>query len=181
MTRIRFKGIGSPPSQPRSWDAPRTRADWRAAGRDVKRVGRVERGADLSLRGGGEGPILRSQAGGHHGIGSGLRPDEPVVVSWDESPRSPSPGIEIDGRGRAVIVGTTVEAHRIAALLDGEMDIDEVVSDYITLTHAQVLAAKAYADEHPWTGEPYPSLTAKKAMREAHLDDLIPYLPRRAR
>ena len=35
MTRIRFKGIGSPPSQPRSWDAPRTR---RECARDIVRV-----------------------------------------------------------------------------------------------------------------------------------------------
>ena len=61
------------------------------------------------------------------------------------------------------------------------MDVDEVVRDYVSLTRAQVLAAKAYADAHPWTGEPFPELTAKKAMRDAKLDDLVPYLPRRAR
>ena len=108
------------------------------------------------------------------------RVDDPSVASGKASRSSPL-RIEIDGRGRAVIAGTRIEAHRIAALLDGEMNVDEVLRDYISLDHAQVLAAKAYADEHPWTGEPYPSLTAKKAMREAHLDDLIPYLPRRAR
>ncbi len=107
-------------------------------------------------------------------------PDE-KPSEQDGLPRAPAVGIAFDERGRVVIAGTTVEAHRIAALLDGGMDVDEVVSDFVSLTHAQVLAAKAYADAHPWTGKPYPPLTAKKAMREANLDDLIPYLPRRAR
>ena len=46
MTRIRFKGIGSPPSQPRSWDAPRTAVDCARDGRGVKRVLPAKRGAD---------------------------------------------------------------------------------------------------------------------------------------
>ena len=100
----------------------------------------------------------------------------------DGLPRSPAVGIAFDERGRAVIAGTTVEAHRIAALLDGGlMDIDEVVRDFVSLTHAQVLAAKAYADEHPWTGEPYPLLTAKKAMREVKSDVLVKFMLRRSR
>ena len=105
------------------------------------------------------------------------------MLPWREDvPLTAASGIAVDGRGRAVISGTTIEAHRIAALLDGGlMDVDEVVRDYVSLTRAQVLAAKAYADAHPWTGEPFPELTAKKAMRDAKLDDLVPYLPRRAR
>ncbi len=97
----------------------------------------------------------------------------------DGLPRAPASGIAIDEQGRAVIAGTTIEAHRIAALLDGGMDVDEVVSAFVSLTQAQVLAAKAYADAHPWTGEPYPPMTAKKAMREAKLDGFEKYLPRR--
>ena len=88
-------------------------------------------------------------------------PDEPSAVSGGAL-RHGSPGVEIDARGRAVIAGTTVEAHRIAALLDGAMDVDEVLRDYGTLDRAQVLAAKAYADEHPWVGPPYPRLTGKR-------------------
>lgn len=105
------------------------------------------------------------------------------MLPWPErSPPAAAPDIAIDGRGRAVIAGTAIEAHRVAALLDGGlMDVDEVVGDFVSLTRAQVLAAKSYADAHPWTGEPFPPLTAKKAMREARLDDLIQYLPRRAR
>jgi uncharacterized protein (DUF433 family) len=105
-------------------------------------------------------------------------PDE--MLPWrEELPPAVASGIEIDGQGRAVIAGTTIEAHRIAALLDGEMDVDEVLGDYISLTRAQVLSAKAYADAHPWTGEPFPPLTAKKAMREAKLEGFEEYLPRR--
>lgn len=107
-------------------------------------------------------------------------PDEPAATA-SEASRSPSSGIEIDGRGRAVIAGTTVEAHRIAALLDGEMDVDEVVRDYVTLSRAQVLAARAYADAHPWEGEPYPPLTAKKAMRDLNADVLVRFMRRRRR
>ncbi len=99
----------------------------------------------------------------------------------DEGSPPPSPGIEIDGRGRAVIAGTTVEVHRIAALLDGEMYLDEVVRDYVTLSRAQVLAARAYSDAHPWNGEPYPPLTAKKAMRDLNADVLVKFMRRRSR
>lgn len=88
-----------------------------------------------------------------------------------------SPGIAFDGAGTPVIAGTAVEAHRIAALLDGDMDLDEVLRDYVSLTRDQILAAKAYADGHPWTGRPYPGITAKKAMRDADLSELEPYLP----
>lgn len=106
-------------------------------------------------------------------------PDE--MLPWREDlPRAAAPGIAVDARGRAVIAGTAIEAHRIAALLDGGlMDVDEVVRDYISLTRAQVLAAKAYADANPWSGEPFPQVTAKKAMREAKLDGFEKYLPRR--
>lgn len=89
------------------------------------------------------------------------------------------PGIAIEASGTAVIAGTGIAAHRIAALLDGDMDLDEVLRDYVSLTRDQVLAAKSYADRHPWTGKPYPRLTAKKAMRDSDLSDLEPYLPAR--
>ena len=106
------------------------------------------------------------------------RPDEPAATSVEPA-RPASSGIAIDGQGRAVIAGTSIEAHRIAALLDGGMDVEEVLGDYISLDRAQVLAAKAYADAHPWTGRPYPPVTAKKAMRQAKLDGFEKYLPRR--
>lgn len=91
------------------------------------------------------------------------------------------PGIAIDGNGTAVIAGTGIAAHRIAALLDGDMDLDEVLQDYVSLTRDQVLAAKAYADRHPWTGRPYPRLTAKKAMRDLDSSVLRKYMRRRSR
>ena len=91
--------------------------------------------------------------------------------------RAPPPGVETDRSGIPVIAGTGIEAHRIAALIAGGMDLDEVLGDYLSLTRDQVLAAKAYADTHPWTGAPYPSITAKKAMRDSDLSDLEPFLP----
>ena len=93
--------------------------------------------------------------------------------------RAAPPGVETDRTGIPVIAGTGIEAHRIAALLDGGMAVGEVLGDYISLTRDQVLAAKAYADVHPWTGAPFPRITVKKAMRDSDLSDLEPFLPTR--
>jgi uncharacterized protein (DUF433 family) len=78
--------------------------------------------------------------------------------------------------GDAVIKGTKIEAHRIAALLDGGMTIETVLRDYPSLNNHQVLAAKAYAEANPKPGRPYPKTTAKAAMRNADLNDLEAFL-----
>jgi uncharacterized protein (DUF433 family) len=84
---------------------------------------------------------------------------------------------EIDASGGdAVIKGTKIEAHRIAALLDGGMTIEMVLSDYPSLNDHQVLAAKAYAKANPKPGRPYPKTTVKAAMRNADLNDLEAFL-----
>lgn len=83
----------------------------------------------------------------------------------------------IDNSGpETLIKGTTIEAHRIAALTTG-MGIDEILYDYPSLVEEQVLAAKAYAEASPYNGLPYPTITAKKAMRSAH--DFSAFLPKR--
>lgn len=74
--------------------------------------------------------------------------------------------------GDALIKGTRIEAHRIAALLDGGMTVEEVLRDYPSLKEQQVLAAKAYAEANPKRGRPYPRRTAKSAMRAADLSAL---------
>jgi len=63
------------------------------------------------------------------------------------------------------IKGTEIEAHRIAALIDGGASIEDVLRDFPALTHAKVAAAAAYAKAHPKQGRPYPSRSAKSAMR----------------
>jgi uncharacterized protein (DUF433 family) len=84
---------------------------------------------------------------------------------------------EIDSSGReAVIKGTKIEAHRIAALLDGGMTVEAILHDYPSLKGRQVVAAKAYADANPKPGRPYPKTTAKAAMRRADLDELEGFL-----
>lgn len=84
---------------------------------------------------------------------------------------------EIDASGgEARIKGTTIEAHRIAALLDGGMTVAEVLGDYPSLTEAQILAAKAYADANPKPGRPYPPQTAKSALRNTDLKRLGEFL-----
>lgn len=79
--------------------------------------------------------------------------------------------IETSG-GEAVIKGTHIEAHRIAALLDGGMTVGDVLRDYPSLRESQVLAAKAFAEANPKAGRPYPAATAKSAMRAADLTAL---------
>ena len=74
--------------------------------------------------------------------------------------------------GEALISGTRIEAHRIAALLDGGMTVEAVLGDYPSLNERQVLAAKAYADANPKPGRPFPKQTAKAAMRASGLGEL---------
>jgi uncharacterized protein (DUF433 family) len=72
-------------------------------------------------------------------------------------------------RGEALIKGTTIEAYRVAALLDGGMTIEEVLGDYPSLNAEKVLAAKAYSEANPKPGRPFPKRTAKAAMRGVDL------------
>ena len=74
--------------------------------------------------------------------------------------------------GEALIKGTDIEVHRVAALIDGGLSIDDVIEDYPSLTRDQVETAKAYAAAHPKRGRPYPSMTAKRALRGAGLEAL---------
>jgi Protein of unknown function (DUF433) len=69
--------------------------------------------------------------------------------------------IDADG----TIHGTGVEAHRIAALIDGGMSAKEVRCDYPNLTEDQVESALAYAKVNPKHGRPYPTRTVKAALR----------------
>ncbi len=80
---------------------------------------------------------------------------------------------EIETSGDAALInGTNVEAHRIAALLAGGMTVDAVLRDYPSLTERQVLAAKGFAEINPGAGTYYPPITAKAAMRGSGLDAL---------
>jgi uncharacterized protein (DUF433 family) len=74
--------------------------------------------------------------------------------------------------GEPVLKGTDTEVHRIAALLDGELSVDEVLEDYPSLSREQVETAGAYAEAHPKAGRPYPRTTAKRALRDAGLEAL---------
>jgi uncharacterized protein (DUF433 family) len=74
--------------------------------------------------------------------------------------------------GEAVLKGTDVEVHRIAALLDGGMSVDSVLEDYPSLSRDSIETARAYADAHPRPGHPYPRTTLKRALHGAGLEDL---------
>lgn len=74
--------------------------------------------------------------------------------------------------GEAVLKGTDIEVHRIAALLDGGMSMADVLADYPSLARDAVEAARAYAGVHPKPGRPYPKNTAKRALRAAGLEAL---------
>ncbi len=80
---------------------------------------------------------------------------------------------QVDVTGKeAVIRGTEIEAHRIAALLEAGMMVEEVLRDYPSLKEEQVLAARVYAEANPKAGRPYPKQTAKAAMRAVDLSAL---------
>jgi len=73
--------------------------------------------------------------------------------------------VEVRKDGDPVIKGTEIEAHRIAALLAGGASVEDVLRDFPILTRTQVMSAAAYAKAHPKQGRPYPSRSAKSAMR----------------
>jgi uncharacterized protein (DUF433 family) len=79
-------------------------------------------------------------------------------------------------RGEAVIKGTSIEVHRLAALFDGGMTAEEIEADYPSLNREQVLAALAWAVSHPKPGRPFPKRTAKAAMRDVDLSALDEFL-----
>ncbi|OAX86290.1 hypothetical protein A7D16_19895 [Xanthomonas nasturtii] len=78
--------------------------------------------------------------------------------------------------GEAVIAGTAVEAHRIAALLEGGMSPSEVLEDYPSLTLEQIDAARAYAEVYPKLGRPYPGRTFKRAVRGSSFEELDSFM-----
>jgi len=73
--------------------------------------------------------------------------------------------IEIGPTGEALIRDTGIEAHRIAALVEGGMSIDDVLHDYPNLSAEKVETAIAYARAHPKQGRPYPARTVKSVFR----------------
>ena len=79
--------------------------------------------------------------------------------------------VEFGRDGEALLKGTDIAVHRIAALLDGGMAA-EAVRRLPLARREQVMAAKAYADAHPKPGRPYPPLTVKQALGGAGLEAL---------
>lgn len=69
-----------------------------------------------------------------------------------------------EGSG-GVIREAGVEPHRIAALAEGGMSIDEILRDHPNLTAEQVEAAVDYAAAHPKQEQPYPRRTVKSVLR----------------
>src|SRR5208282_61240 len=80
--------------------------------------------------------------------------------------------VEFRADGEPVLRGTDIEVYRIAALLAGGMSVEDIETDYPSLSRDAIEAAKAYADAHPKPGRPYPKTTAKRALREAGLEAL---------
>ncbi|HEL3804295.1 DUF433 domain-containing protein [Stenotrophomonas maltophilia] len=85
-------------------------------------------------------------------------------------------GIKTSSDGEAVIAGSGVEAHRIAALLKGGMSPSEIQEDYPSLTLEQIDAARAYAEVYPKPGRPYPERTLKRALLSSGLEELDDFM-----
>ncbi len=74
--------------------------------------------------------------------------------------------------GEAVIRGTDVEVHRIAALLEGGLSPADIIEDYPGLTRKQIETARAFATAYPKAGRPYPKTTLKRVLRKSKLHAL---------
>jgi uncharacterized protein (DUF433 family) len=86
--------------------------------------------------------------------------------------------VEFRNDGEPMVKGTDIEAYRIAALLDGGLTVDEILSDYPSLTRDAIETARSYSEAHPKPGRPYPRTTAKRALRGAGLEALDEVLGR---
>ena len=74
--------------------------------------------------------------------------------------------------GEPLLEGTTIEVHRVAALVAGGMSIEAILEDFPSLSRSAIETAEAYARAHPRTGRPYPRTTAKRALAGAGLEAL---------
>ncbi|UEM24364.1 DUF433 domain-containing protein (plasmid) [Skermanella mucosa] len=83
-----------------------------------------------------------------------------------EDLKQTSQGIEVGENGEALIRGTNVEVHRIAALVEGGISIEEINHDYPNLSEDQIKIAVEYARVHPKHGRPYPVRTVKSIFRQ---------------
>lgn len=80
--------------------------------------------------------------------------------------------VDFQEDGEPVIRGTDIEVHRIAALLEGGMSVEEIIEDFPSLTRSQVEAARQFAAAHPKPGRPYPKTTFKRLLRNSRLHEL---------
>ena len=80
--------------------------------------------------------------------------------------------VEFRVDGTPLLKGTQVEAYRIAALLAGELTIDEVLADYPSLSREHVETARVSSEAHPNDGRPYPRTSVKRALWGAGLEAL---------
>jgi hypothetical protein len=129
------------------------------------------------LRAEGEAISRLLQAGSGRAQRSQAYRAQRLAPSWQTAARNaslrvmdtinPAPGDRIDASAdTAMIRGAGVEAHRIAALVEGGMPIAEVMRDYPGLTRAQVEAAVAYARAYPKQGHPFPGRSVKSVLRQ---------------
>jgi len=88
--------------------------------------------------------------------------------------------IEFRDGGEAILKGTKLEVHRIAALVFGGMSPDDIVEDYPSLTPDLIATAMIYAAAYPKVGRPYPARTIKRALAGAGLEVLDEVLDQEA-
>jgi len=69
------------------------------------------------------------------------------------------------GRADAVIRGTDIPAHLVAALAR-EQTVDEILADFPSLNRTQVEAAIEYAKAYPKRGRPYAARSLKRTLSE---------------
>ncbi len=83
------------------------------------------------------------------------------------------PLIERRADGEWVFLPTGAEVHRIAAVVTGGvMTVEEIAGDYPGLAMEQITAAPGFAAIHPRSGQPYPAITLKYALRGAGFEAL---------
>lgn len=79
---------------------------------------------------------------------------------------------ERNAAGEPVIPGTSIEAYRVAALLEGGASAEEVLHEHPELAPEGVEWVRAYAATHPKRGRPFPKKGLKRSVRNLGLEAL---------
>jgi uncharacterized protein (DUF433 family) len=115
------------------------------------------------------GPFVRSQRG-QIMLGT-LSSDRSGYLGSMEAESSVATLNTTNQTGEPTIPGTNIPQHRIAALIDAGLTVDEVAADFPSLSSSQIRAAMRFSRKHP-ARTIYPNKSLKRLLTTTRFRDL---------